>query len=174
MSKYDKIETAADLVQEVRAHGLSLAQDDICRAQDIIGRTPVGELARLANDIGRNNANGEPDPKGSWSSSRPATQATFYSILSHVWNWEDLTRFWNEHTNPQTEELRELRATNSRLGKENEKLAARRAELLEDAKVGAEHISALRDDLTAAQARAEAAEAEVVKLKARLFDLLCK
>ena len=31
-SKYDHIETAAELVQEVRAHGLSTAQEDICRA----------------------------------------------------------------------------------------------------------------------------------------------
>lgn len=33
-SKYDHIETAAELVQEVRAHGLSTAQEDICRAQE--------------------------------------------------------------------------------------------------------------------------------------------
>ena len=174
MSKYDGIKSAADLVIEVQLHGLSTAQDDICRVQDIIGHASIEELDRLANDIGRNNAEGNPDPKGTWSSSRPATQSTFYSILSHVWNWEDLTRFWNEHTNPQTDELRELRAINSRLGKENEALASCRAELLEDAKRGAECISALNNDLMEARARADAAEAEVVKLKARLFDLLCK
>ena len=70
MSKYDSIETAAELVAEVQAHGLSTAQEDICRAQDIFGHTSVEELAHLANDIGRNNAQGEPDPHGSWSSGR--------------------------------------------------------------------------------------------------------
>ena len=30
MSKYDSIKTAAELVAEVRVHGLSLAQEDIC------------------------------------------------------------------------------------------------------------------------------------------------
>ena len=64
MSKYDDIKTAAELVAEVRAHGLSLDQEDICRAQDIFGNSPIEELVRLANDIGRNNRNGEPDPRG--------------------------------------------------------------------------------------------------------------
>ena len=32
MSKYDSIQTAAELMAEVQAHGLSTAQEDICRA----------------------------------------------------------------------------------------------------------------------------------------------
>ena len=32
MSKYDSIKTAAELVAEVRANGLSTVQEDICRA----------------------------------------------------------------------------------------------------------------------------------------------
>ena len=64
MSKYDNIETAADLVTEVQLNGLSTDQEDICRVQDIFGQSPVKELIRLANDIGCNNAQGEPDPEG--------------------------------------------------------------------------------------------------------------
>ena len=71
MSKYDSIKTAAELVKEVRLNGLSLAQEDICRAQDIFGNAPIEELVALANDIGRNNRDGEPDPKGTVSSTRP-------------------------------------------------------------------------------------------------------
>ena len=71
MSKYDSIKTAAELVAEVRVHGLSLAQEDICRVQDIFGNAPIEDLVALANDIGRNNRNGEPDPKGSMSSNAP-------------------------------------------------------------------------------------------------------
>lgn len=44
MSKYDSIKTAAELVAEVQAHGLSLAQEDICRAQDIFGRSAVQDI----------------------------------------------------------------------------------------------------------------------------------
>lgn len=116
MSKYDKIETAAELIAEVAAHGLSMAQEDICRAQDIFGNSPIGELARLANDIGRNNEKGEPDPEGSWSSGRKGTQETFYSIAFSIWHWQQATAFYNEHTNPAmkqakkaAEEVRSLR-----------------------------------------------------------------
>ena len=174
MSKYDSIKTAAELVREVKNHGLSTVQEDLNRAADIIGNTEIGELVRLENDIGRNNENGEPDPKGTWNSDRIATQNTFYSIISHIWHWEEVTRFWNQHTNPEHEKLSELRGTNARLGEENKALVARRAELLEDAKRGAEYISSLSSELAETRARAEAAEAEVVQLKARLYDLLCK
>ena len=53
MSKYDSIKTAAELVAEVQAHGLSLAQEDICRAQDIFGRSAVQDhITRRANQMG--------------------------------------------------------------------------------------------------------------------------
>ena len=51
MSKYDSIRTAAEMVQEVRMHGLSTAQEDLNRVADIFGRSNVEELVRLANDI---------------------------------------------------------------------------------------------------------------------------
>lgn len=171
-SKYDSIVTAADLVIEVQLNGLSTAQEDICRAQDIFGNTNIGELARLANDIGRNNENGEPDPKGSCSSGRKATQGTFYAIISHIWNWEEVTRFWNQHTNPQTKELIELRHAyeliadgNRVLRNANDELEKRLAALLESNGDMATHIGD-------AQRRAEEAEAEVTRLKAKLYDLL--
>ena len=63
-SEYDNIKTAKDLITEVRIHGLSLAQEDICRAQDIFGHSTIEELVALANDNGRDNENGEPDPNG--------------------------------------------------------------------------------------------------------------
>ena len=115
MSKYDSIKTAAELVAEVRANGLSTVQEDICRAQDIFGHTPIEELDRLANDIGRDNDKGEPDPHGTWSSSRPATQATFYRIVFSIWNWEDAVRFWNQHANPEHMAFDEVKTENARL-----------------------------------------------------------
>ena len=171
-SKYDSIKTAAELVSEVQLHGLSLAQEDICRAQDIFGHTPIEELARLANDIGRDNEKGEPDPKGSRSSGRRATQSTFYSILSNIWHWEEVTRFWNTHTNPEHEKLNELKILNKRLSEENAALKSRRDELLEDQKVGADAITVLKGRVGDAQRRAEEAEDEVIRLKAKLYDLL--
>ncbi len=80
-SIYDDIKTAADLVRHVSVHGLSTKEEDIFRAQDIFGHSTIEELDTLANDIGRNNENGEPDPNGSWSSGRKGTRDTFYFIL---------------------------------------------------------------------------------------------
>ena len=82
MSKYDGIKTAAELVREVKNHGLSTVQEDLNRAADIIGNSEIGELVRLANDIGRNNENGEPDPKGTWSSNRSTPIPNTKSSLS--------------------------------------------------------------------------------------------
>lgn len=173
-SIYDNIKTARELVSFVKAHGMSTKMEDICRAQDIFGNSTIEELDDLANDIGRNNDDGEPDPKGTWSSGRMETRSTFYSILFHIWNWEDATRFWHQHSNPEYEELKVLREERRKLGEQVTQLTARRDELLADTKRGTEYIGELNSRLSDTEARAEAAEAEVVKLKARLFDLLIK
>ena len=170
--KYDSIKTAAELVAEVRLNGLSMAQEDICRAQDIFGHTSIDELARLANDIGRNNADGEPDPKGTWNSDRKATQGTFYMIVSHIWNWEEVTRFWNQHTNPQTEELKKQQDAYDFIVKDNEKLKSENDSLREAQFNRLAEREDLRTRTGDAQRRAEEAEAEVIRLKAKLYDLL--
>lgn len=171
-SKYDGIKTAAELIAEVQLNGLSTEVLDICRAQDIFGNAPMEELIRLANDIGRNNENGEPDPKGTWSSGRKATQSTFYMIVSHIWNWEEVTRFWNRHTNPQTEELEKLRQEHQKL-KMMYDGSLNRIENLEKALAeNAGLVADLRTSAGNAQRAAEEAEAEVVRLKAKLYDLL--
>ncbi len=171
-SKYDSITTAADLVKEVMAHGLSTAQDDRNRAADIFGNSPIEELDRLANDIGRNNENGEPDPKGSFSSSRKATQSTFYMIASSIWNWEDVTRFWNLHTNPEREELVKLRKEEKELKAEVQKLKGQIEE---------EHTSCLeyrslaarfKDERNKLKAELNDSKMNEMELKAHLYDLM--
>lgn len=106
-SEYDNIQSAKELVRHIQFHGLSTKQVDRNRAADIIGNSSVQELVELANDIGRNDADGNPDPNGSWSSSRRPTQGTFYHLLSLIWNWEDVCRFWDQHTNPSRKRLEE-------------------------------------------------------------------
>ena len=171
-SKYDSIETAADLVREVQNHGLSINPNDVCRAQDIFGNTSIEELARLANDIGRNNSQGEPDPKGSWSSSRRPTQDTFYMIAFSIWNWEVATRFWNQYTNPEHETFKELKRN---LKEQEEAVKALSAKLSEEqeARLMAENdYNRLVDRCSEAEHRAEAAEAEILVLKAKLYDYM--
>lgn len=179
MTKYDSIKTAAELVREVQIHGLSMAQDDLNRAADIFGNSTVEELVALANDIDRNNANGEPDPNGSFSSGRKPTRGTFYSIISHIWNWEEVTRFWNLYTNPERLKLTELRAAVHDLKDEIKTLEGQ----LETSKaeVKAEHetrLAATSEELKAQKeidrlgAELHFRDMEIMELKAKLYDLM--
>ena len=177
-SKYDEIKTAAELVREVRVHGLSLAQEDICRAQDIFGHTTIDELEKLANDNGRTDDNGKPDPNGAWSSGREGTQRVFYSILFHIWNWEDATRFWKQHTDP---EYKKMKAAMEAAGRDQAERIGRIKELekrcdmlVENEVLVADTAEAMRVEAASERKRAERAEFEIVKLKARLYDLMFK
>ncbi len=171
-SIYDNIKTAKGLVELVSIHGLSTEVEDICRAQDIFGRATIEELDELANDIGRNNDKGEPDPKGTWSSGRKGTQSVFYSILYHIWSWEEATRFYNQHTNPEYIELKSLREEAKLLESTVERLTARRDELLAEEKEAANMLVQEMNKTSEATARAEKAEEEIVRLKAKLYDLM--
>ena len=179
MSKYDSIKTAAELVAEVQAHGLSLVEEDIVRAQDIFGHSTVKELVDLANDIGRNNENGEPDPKGTWSSGRHETRSTFYFVLFKIWNWEDAVRFWNQYSNPEHEEVKELQAKLKAEMAEHSKTK----EALKEQKIStdAEHKFLLieRGKRCERSKKIDSLEAElhdrdmtIMELKAKLYDLL--
>lgn len=181
MSKYDSIKTAAEMVQEVRMHGLSTAQEDLNRVADIFGNTQIEELDRLANDIGRNNEHGEPDPTGSWSSNRQPTQDTFYCIISHIWNWQEVVRFWNCHTNPDAGKLAAMKTTVDALKEANENLHEKLTESKEETKrehearlAGtSERLEALKEvDRLAAELHDR--DMEVMALKAKLYDLMTK
>ncbi|MBQ6403875.1 MAG: hypothetical protein IJI27_08215 [Oscillospiraceae bacterium] len=171
-SKYDSIKTAKDLVSEVMMHGFSLNQEDICRAQDIFGHSTIEELVDLANDIGRNDENGNPDPKGTWSSGRRGTRSTFYQIAFNIWNWEDATRFWNQHSNPLKEaadiaeaQRRETKKRLDQLNEAHEALRQKAVKLDED-------LNKYVQKEFEARAALKEAEAEIIRLKARLFDMM--
>ena len=172
MSKYESIKTAKDLIIEVDQNGLSTEQDDRNRAADIFGNTSVGELAALANDIGRENDKGEPDPNGSWSKGRKGTQSTFYFIAFNIWHWEQATSFFNQHTNPATKNARE---TEKKLAEETKRAnqAEKDAEFHRSESKGHrdswQEQWALRMD---AENELKAAQNEIIALKAKLYDMI--
>ncbi|MBE6557526.1 MAG: hypothetical protein E7661_00695 [Ruminococcaceae bacterium] len=173
-SIYDNIKTPKELVDMVRLRGLSTALEDICKAQDIFGRAPISSLVELANDNGRVDANGNPDPKGSWSKGREGTQKTFYMILFSIWNWEEATRFYNEHTNPEFEALRAkaLKLTSveaTLIGTVDDLQEAKKA--LVDA--GAMFIEQEKKASKLEKENAELAD-EIIRLKAKLYDMMEK
>jgi len=173
-SIYDNIKTARDLVYHVKNHGLSTNPEDICRAQDIFGHSTIEELDDLANDIGRNDENGNPDPKGSWSSNRIPTRDTFYNILFIIWNYDEATRFWNRHTNPDRAKLiavseenkklkKDVRDLKGKLEKEHAiRLGETRQKLEIDEKVGKLAAELHDRDMT------------IMELKSKLYDLITK
>ena len=180
-SRYDKIQTARDLVMEVKFHGFSCKPEDICRAQDIFGHSTIEELDTLANDIGRNNENGEPDPKGTWSSTRTPTRDTFYSILFQIWNWEEATRFWNEHSNPEREQIAVIKIENQtkraeikdkekRIEEYQQKVDLMEDRLAEYDKIATDRLSRINEQGAALREK----DAEIMRLKAKLYDLLTK
>jgi hypothetical protein len=165
MSKYDDIETAAELIREVAAHGISMDIDDKNRAADIFGNSAIAELAALANDIGRNKADGEPDPNGTWSSSRRATQGTFYLIAFSIWNWKQAVDFYNEYTDPTRAEARRLR-------KENANLESAIKEVTRERDAAADTLNNVNSQFQQSTAACEKLTERVIALKARLYDLM--
>lgn len=172
-SRYEGM-TAAELVSDAMIHGFSINQDDICAAQDVFGHTAIEELDRLANDNGRNNYDGQPDPKGSMSSNRRPTINQFYSILFHIWHWEDATRFWNQHSNPEHEKYQEMLTAYDVMKKhlahvEDEQKKEHEARLAETA----EKLEA-KKSVSRLEAELHDRDMQIMELKAKLYDLMTK
>jgi len=164
-TKLEQIETATELVQLVSWQGVSTKQEDICKMQDIIGHSTLDELIKLANDNGRCDANGNPDPDGTWCCGRRGTRQDFYHLLSVIWNWEDLIRFWNEHTDPGYKELRELREHSKDMEEQINRAAQEKATSRDMYNHQAERAHN-------AEKKVEELEAEILKLKAKLYDMM--
>lgn len=178
-SIYDNIKTAKDLIREVMVSGLSTKQEDICRVQDIFGHSTIEELVELANDNGRNDENGNPNPKGSWCGGRKGTYSTFYMVLFNIWNWEDATRFWNQHTNPDMETKISLYKQNVRLDEElaeyKRKCDNLKKDISELQTQRCEHMNKMYDmtrELTEKTEKLKESETQIIVLKARLFDMM--
>ncbi len=172
MSKYDQITTAADLIFEVRAHGLSTIQADICRAQDIIGNSTIEELEALATDTGRADDNGNPSQFGNWSTGRDGTQKFFYSIIFSIWNWEDATAFYNRVSNQAYMEGRQAVEKVRKLEKDMDRLTSEKQNADTIAASAEARISDLESKLEKLEAQLRAKDEEIIHLKAKMYDLL--
>ncbi len=172
MSIYDKITTAKDLIFEVKAHGLSTNIEDMCRAQDIFGNSTVEELEALATYNGRRDTNGTPDQFGTWSSGKEGTQKYFYQIIFTIWNWEEATKYYNEHSNPFYIEGREAVKARDALKAEIARKEDSIANLNGAVAEYKEAIKQMTDEKVDYQKEIDEKDAEIVKLKARLYDLI--
>ena len=176
-SQYDSIQTAKDLLLEVKMHGLSLDLNDISRAQDIFGHTEMKELIRLANDNGRlNGFDGEPDPRGSYSSGREGLSRYFYQVIFHIWNWEDATRFYNQHSNfPVIDALEDRKELKKRIGILDEELNRVKTDRDQEHKNRLEATEAelaAQKKIDRLEGEIYAKDMEIMELKAKLYDLM--
>ena len=144
-TKLEQIETAAELVALVSWQGVSTKQEDISKMQDIIGHSTLDQLDVLANDKN--------------------TKSNFYHLLSVIWNWEDLIRFWNEHTDPGYKELRELREHSKDMEEQINRAAQEKA-------TSRDMYNHQAERARNAEKKVEELEAEILKPKAKLYDMM--
>ena len=158
MSKYDSIATAKDLIREVISHGLSIDIEDKNRAADILGNSSIRDLADLANSTDT-------------ISGKHITD-TFYFIAFNVWNWRDAVNFFNEHTNPATKTARETAEKLKAAENDIEKLTADYKGVISKLnELGNQNIEEYNKVVHVTNAL-EAAQGEVITLKAKLYDLM--
>lgn len=170
----NRVTTIKELIEYITRFGIPTDQENICKMQDIVGHSTIGELLFVANDIGRNDENGNPDPSGTWTSNRRGTRDSFYSMLFTIWNWEDACRFWNNNSNPEHQEVtelkRELRSIKDRYDYISERNMSYKDQI-EKMQKDYEHVL---DANAKAAEEIEKKDLEIVRLKARLFDLMEK
>ena len=100
------------------------------------------------------------------------------AILYHIWHWEDATRFYNNYVNPITKHLKEqVKEAEDRAVEADQKYKSKVEELNNlhqryNNKVV--EYNTTEKLLKEADEKVRAQEAEILKLKAMLFDMMMK
>lgn len=160
MKRFRKIKTAAELVEFVRTNGMLLDEEAYKLAQKIFDSTDEAELVRLANDDSRSH----PDDF--------SNQDIFYHIAFNIMTWRYALDFWNQHTNPEHMAFDEVKAENARLRAAKVDLEDKVETLQHEQDMQTREMEKLRSDERSMIAALEDAEAEVVNLKAELYDYM--
>lgn len=171
-SIYQNVKTAKDLLIAVKINGLSTKTEDIVKVQDIFGHASVDELVDLANDNGRLDVHGNPDPDGTWSSGREGLSKVFYSVLFQIWNWEDATRFYNEHSNPEYKKLKTVKQAFEQTVREKELAEKNFDTAMKNAGILNEKLCEKSKEEMLLKEKIDSQEMEIIRLKARLFDMM--
>ena len=168
-TKLNEIKTAAELITFVSAFGIPTDQESICTMQDIIGHTGQDELVRLATDDGTERRDGE-----TWSTGRRGTKATTMNLLFHIWHWEDATQFYNNYVNPIQKKMKEEIETGRKEKAKNEHLKAELEDVRNRLNQTTETGKKILSEKIVAEKELEKAQAEILRLKAMLFDYMTK
>ena len=104
---------------------------------------------------------------------------TFYFVLFKIWNWEDAVRFWNQHSSPEHEGVKELQAKLQAEMAEHTKTK----EALKEQRIStdAEHKFLLiergkrveqAEKISSLEAEVHDRDMTIMELKAKLYDLM--
>lgn len=148
-TKMNEINSTAELITYTLAFGIPTDTESVVRMQDIVGHETVEVLDNIAEGKNKNQ---------------------LQSILFHIWDYERAVRFYNDHDGFYQETIR--------AAKESKKYAEALERDLKSAREAAAHNLAIWEKADAEafeqKRRADAAEAEVMRLKAMLFDYMTK
>ena len=162
ITKLEQVKTAAELISLISWQGIPTDTESICKMQDIIGHSTEGELIALAQDDGLERRDGSTRSTG-----RRGTQKEMMLLLFTIWDWERATRFYNQHVNPEYRMMKDAEAQ-AAIWKE-------RAEKQEAAAVyNMEHWGEADERADKAEKELKEAQAEIMRLKAMLFDNMVK
>lgn len=168
-TKLEQITTASELITYTLAFGVPTDPESICRMQDIIGHSTEEELEALADKYQEHDRTGK----------------QFYFVLYHIWNWEDATRYFLQHSSLTVKGLEdsveELSNDKVNLTKENDKLRTwhdNDTERIKDLNAQlAEAVKTVSDqDREADNLRQSIIlkDQEIIELKAKLYDLMTR
>lgn len=109
---------------------------------------------------------------GNWATGRDGTQKVFCQIIFEIRSWERATEYYNKHSNPLYIEGRKAVKERDALKKELICKENDIARLNGDISEYKGAIAQMRDEKVDYQKEIDEKDAEIVNLKARLYDLM--
>lgn len=152
-NRLKEIKSTAQLITYIRCHGTPTDLESICTMQDIVGHEAIETLENIAQ----------------------THSGTFYTLLYKIWNWQDATEFYNRVSNQvYISTMAKAKENAAEVKRLKEKTTAQAEQIYKtesDLTTTADRVNELTTELKEAKEKAEAYEQEIIRLKAKLYDL---
>lgn len=156
MMRFEEIKTAEELVQYTKFHGIPTDPDSISFMQDVVGHDTVRNLAALAETKEEGKAN------------------ALFQLLFTIWNWRDAVAFHNRHGNPEYQQLKSKAEEADRLRKAYEEELDARQDSDTRIRELCDAVQKRDEQIQLQQDRMKELDLEILKLKAKLYDMMAK
>lgn len=156
MMRFEELKTAEELVQYTKFHGIPTDPDSISFMQDVVGHDTVRNLAALAETKEEGKAN------------------ALFQLLFTIWNWRDAVAFHNRHGNPEYQQLKSKAEEADRLRKAYAEELDARQDRDDKLREFYDKVEKRDDQITDLEEQLKAKDLEILKLKAKLYDMMAK